>query len=90
MYKCDKSHTENIFFFFGKVIRCNAQRGSVCTCGTCTAVRSLDLCCVFAGEAGAAYLLLFVRQLPVQQRQGEGGSARPRADLLSVVAAQTG
>ena len=45
-----------------------------------------SLCvCVYAGEAGAAHLLLSVRHLPVQQWQGEGGPPRPGEDLLSVV-----
>lgn len=45
--------------------------------------------CVCVGETGAAHLLLSVRHLPVQQRQGERGPPRSGEDLLCVVAAET-
>lgn len=42
------------------------------------------------GEAGAAHLLLPLRDIPVQQRQGERGAAHAGADVLCVVTAAGG
>lgn len=39
-----------------------------------------------AGEAGPAHLLLSLWDIPVQQRQGEGGEADSGTDMLGVVA----
>lgn len=43
--------------------------------------------CVFTGEAGAAHLLVSVRDIPVQQLEGARGEGRTREHLLRLVSA---